>query len=150
MKKSKDLAVTCLKLLVSAAGAEFDDEKMAVMIIQETIEKANLPDIKINKIDFIKLLLFLNEKTGRKFTVVTPAVKSRYRDRLKEGYTKSNIVNAITNACRASHHTENGFQYLTIEFFSRAVTLDRYGYKVNKSKVVKKPQEKFTSNIPVE
>lgn len=40
MKESRDIALTCVQLLVNAAGAEFEDEVLAVDIIQETIEKS--------------------------------------------------------------------------------------------------------------
>ena len=79
-------------------------------------------------IDFSSLLLFINEKTGRKFTVINKSVKKSFIARLKGGYKKQDIVNAVINATSMPHHKENNYQYLTPEFFSRASTLDKYSY----------------------
>ena len=79
-------------------------------------------------IDFESLLAFINEKTGRKFKVINNKVKGSYKARLKDGYKKIDILNAIINATSIKHHKENNYQYLTPEFFSRADTLDKYSY----------------------
>ena len=91
---------------------------------------------EINTINFDKLLLFLNSKTKRNFKIINEATKKKYLARLKEGYTSKDIANAIENAVNSDYHKENNFTYLTPEFFSRAVTLDKY------SSVNNKPKEK--------
>lgn len=78
-------------------------------------------------IDWGILIQYLNEKTGRRFQLINDKLKSKYRARLKEGYTKDNIRFAIDNAIKVQTHIDNGFQYLTPEFFSRSDTLDKYG-----------------------
>ena len=88
------------------------------------------------KINFDKLIIFLNQQTGSKFKFANDAVKKKYLARLKEGYTKDDIMNAIKNAVKNQFHIDNNFQHLTPEFFSRAVTLDKY------SNVNNKPKEK--------
>ncbi|MEE6129137.1 conserved phage C-terminal domain-containing protein [Chryseobacterium arthrosphaerae] len=82
-------------------------------------------------IDFTSLLSFINKKTGRGFKVINEKVKKSYRARLKEGYTKVDILHAITNAAESDYHKGNGAQYLTPEFFSRSDTLDKYSEKEN-------------------
>lgn len=89
---------------------------------------------EINTINFDKLLSFLNSKTKRKFKIINEATKKKYRARLKEGYTSKDIANAIENAVNSDYHKENNFTYLTPEFFSRAVTLDKYSNVNNKQK----------------
>ena len=91
---------------------------------------------EINSINFDKLLSFLNSKTKRNFKIINEATKKKYLARLKEGYTSKDIANAIENAVNSEYHKENNFTYLTPEFFSRAVTLDKY------SNVNNKPKEK--------
>lgn len=91
---------------------------------KETITKSS---DKSEVLNFENILAFLNEKTGRKFTKINNANKNKFKARIKEGYTKENIKNAIVNACAVQTHRENGYQYLTPEFFTRASTLDKYG-----------------------
>lgn len=78
-------------------------------------------------LDFVKLLSFINQKTGRKFKTINKDIKRKYEARLKDGYTKEDILNSIINASNLQYHKDNGCQYLTPEFFSRATTLDKYG-----------------------
>lgn len=79
------------------------------------------------KIDFDKLLQFINQATGRNFKVINKAVKGKYIARLKEGYTKDQIIKAVVNACKDKNHIENGFKYLTPEFFSRPDKIEMHG-----------------------
>ena len=85
-----------------------------------------------NNINFDKLLSFINSKTGRNFKVINERTKKKYNARLKEGYTKDDILNAIINAVNSDYHKENGFKYLTPEFFSRADKLNMYSSINNK------------------
>jgi len=89
---------------------------------------------EINNINFDKLLLFLNSKTGRNFKIINEPTKKKYNARLKEGYTKDDILKAITNAVNSDYHKENGFKFLTPEFFSRADKLNLYSSINNKPK----------------
>lgn len=95
---------------------------------------SNLKIIDTDKIDFDKLLLFLNSLTKRNFKVINEATKKKYLARLKEGYTNNDIANAMKNAINSEYHKENNFTYLTPEFFSRAETLDKYSNTNNKLK----------------
>lgn len=90
--------------------------------------------INNNTINFDKLLLFLNSLTKRNFKLINEATKKKYLARLKEGYTNNDIANAMKNAVNSDYHKENNFTYLTPEFFSRAVTLDKYSNTNNKTK----------------
>ena len=85
-----------------------------------------------NNINFDKLLSFLNSKTGRNFKIINETTKKKYYARLKEGYKKDDILNAIINAVNSDYHKENGFKYLTPEFFSRADKLNMYSSINNK------------------
>ena len=79
-----------------------------------------------NIINFEKLLLFINSKTNRNFQVINKTIKSKYKARLKDGYTNKDILIAIVNAVNSDYHKETNFKYLTPEFFSRATTIDKY------------------------
>lgn len=86
------------------------------------------------EIDFKGLLAFLNKTTGREFRTINKTVQGKYKARLKDGYKKEDIVNAIINASNVQSHRENGCQYLTPEFFSRSSTLDKYGFATSSTK----------------
>jgi len=81
----------------------------------------------INKnIDYLALLGFVNKTYVRRFEVINDKTKRAYKARLKEGYTKEQIIDAITNAAASKYHKDNNYQYCTPEFFSRAETIDKY------------------------
>ena len=95
-----------------------------------------------NTINFDKLLSFLNSHTKRNFKIINEATKKKYRARIKDGYNSKDIANAIENAVNSDYHKDNNFTYLTPEFFSRAVTLDKYS-NVNKSEIKKESTKKI-------
>jgi uncharacterized phage protein (TIGR02220 family) len=80
-------------------------------------------------IDYQALLDFVNNTFGRNFKVITEKVKRSYKARLKDGYKKEDIFQAIKNCKDNSYHKENNYQYCTPEFFSRAETLDKYAHR---------------------
>ena len=97
---------------------------------------------EINTINFGKLLSFINQKTGRGFKVINKTVKGKYYARIKEGYTKQDILDAVSNSIKSDYHKGENFTYLTPEFFSRSATLDKYS-NVNKSEIKKEPTKKI-------
>jgi uncharacterized phage protein (TIGR02220 family) len=89
----------------------------------------NVNDNDIYNIDYQALLDFVNKTFGRNFQVVSDKVKRSYKARLKDGYKKEDIFQAIKNCKDNSYHKENNYQYCTPEFFSRAETLDKYAHR---------------------
>jgi hypothetical protein len=83
-------------------------------------------DSDIYNIDYQALLDFVNTTFGRSFKVVTDKVKRAYNKLLKDGYKKEDILNAMKNCKENPYHKENNYQYCTLEFFSRAETIDKY------------------------
>lgn len=98
----------------------------------------------INKIDYQALLETLNLSFGRGFQVINKKVRSSYEARLKDGYSKDQIMDAINNCKINDYHKENNYQYCTPEFFSRAEILDKYS---NVTKTNKKPDDILVENI---
>lgn len=90
-------------------------------------EKEEEKEEDIYMIDFDGLLGYINNAFGRKFTVVSNAVKVKYRSLLKQGYKKDQIISAINNCKNDSFHKEKNYQYCTLEYFSRSATIDKYG-----------------------
>lgn len=93
-----------------------------------TVSTVNVNDNvnDINKIDFQALLEVVSRTFGRKFKVINKKVRSSYEARLKEGYTKEQIMEAIKNCKDNTYHKDKNYQYCTPEFFSRSETLDKY------------------------
>jgi uncharacterized phage protein (TIGR02220 family) len=96
----------------------------------ESIDSINKPinNIQENKepIDWQALLDFLNKAVNKKYKSFPEPVKKSYRKRLKEGFTKSDIMKAIEKAAKDEFHISNEYKHLTIEFFSRADKLDKF------------------------
>jgi len=86
----------------------------------------SVSDSVIYNIDYQALLDFVNKTFGRNFKIVSDKIQRSYKARLKEGYKKEDIINAITNCKDNKYHKENNYQYCTPEYFSRSETLDKY------------------------
>ena len=123
------------------AAYENDDDISGIVNYQEKAgdDNENVNDNDINNntpaspkakgIDFDSLLMFLNLKTGKNFRIINKATRQKFNARLKDNYTKEDIRNAITNACKDPFHKENGFKFLNPDYFSRSQTLDSHAFK---------------------
>jgi hypothetical protein len=102
----------------------------------------NNKDKDKEEINYQALLEFVNKTFDRNFKVVNDSVKKKYKSLLKQGYSKEQITNAIKNCKSNKYHIENNYQYCTLEFFSRAETIDKYSdvSEIDNSKV-------YTPNI---
>ena len=63
--------------------------------------------------------------------------QAKYKARLKEGYTKDDIKNTIINSAKDDYHKETNFKYLTPEYFSRSVTIDKFSQTEQTTEVKK-------------
>jgi hypothetical protein len=109
--------------------------------LEETLAVNNKDKYK-EEINYQALLEFVNKTFDRNFKVVNDSVKKKYKSLLKQGYSKEQITNAIKNCKSNKYHIENNYQYCTLEFFSRAETIDKYSdvSEIDNSKV-------YTPNI---
>jgi hypothetical protein len=82
----------------------------------------------VDVIDWNKFIEVYNLIFNKKSKVVPDAVRKKYKARLKEGYTKQDIIAAMKNAKKDEFHktTNPPFKHLTLEFFSRPDKLDRF------------------------
>ena len=88
-------------------------------------------DKQINKgtkeqINYIALIDFFNNLTGKKTKVVNDKAKKQLNDRLKEGYNKNDIKTALINCYDDSYHKETNHKYLTLEFISRPDKFEKF------------------------
>ena len=80
-------------------------------------------------IDFDGLVGLINKTFDRQFRKMTSSVKSKYRARIKDGYTKEDIFRAIMAVKENQWHIDSDFDYCTPTFFSQEKTLEKYGVK---------------------
>lgn len=103
----------------------------------EQVEEKGKEEVKFNAnltVDWEKLKLNFNELTGKKTKVVSNKVKGQINARLKEGYTKQDLWNAIVNCFNDPYHKENP-KYLTLEFISRSDKMEKYSADIKKPKI---------------
>jgi len=67
-----------------------------------------------------------NSILGKKAKVISEKAKKQLKERLKEGYTKEDILNALRNAAKDQHHLDTKYKYLTLEFITRPDKLERF------------------------
>ena len=92
---------------------------------RNAIKESKGKEIKLN-IDSNKLLSVFNSILGKKARVIPEKAKKQLKARLKEGYTKEDIVNALRNASKDQHHLDTNYKYLTLEFITRPDKLERF------------------------
>jgi uncharacterized phage protein (TIGR02220 family) len=88
------------------------------------------------EIDYLALLEYLNKTFDRKFKLISDKVKKQFAARLKDGYSKEDIITAINNCKQNKFHIENNYQYCTPEFFSKSSTLEKYSDVTKQEKKV--------------
>lgn len=100
----------------------------------EVKEEVKVKDINPNlSVDWDILKDNFNELTGKKTKVVSDKAKRQIKARLKEGYTKQDLWNAIVNCFNDPYHKENP-KYLTLEFISRSDKMEKYSEDIKKPK----------------
>ena len=127
---SKDNPIEGFESLLNHYGmvrkVEVEYEAKDEVEIEHEIDKPKpIPKVK-EDIDFDLLLTYINKTLNRSFKVINKDVRSKYRARIKDGYAKEDIMKSVLNASRTKYHIDNGYTYLTPEFFSRSVTIDKY------------------------
>jgi uncharacterized phage protein (TIGR02220 family) len=90
------------------------------------------------KVDWDALLSAFNDLTKRNFKLIPQKAKTQILARLKEGYTKADLWNAIENCYNDDYHKETNHKYLTLEFISRPDKMEKYSVDVVKTKKIDK------------
>jgi len=85
-------------------------------------------DTVSDTVNWDKLLEVYNLIYGSKKRIISESIRKKYRARLKEGYSKKNIVEAMKSAKNDDFHksTNPPYKHLTLEFFSRPDKLDKF------------------------
>lgn len=95
-------------------------------IREEKIRKDKIKEDVLNPINWDELLEFFNKVTKKKSRTIPDKVKKAFKARLKDGYTKKDIVLAIRNCYNDPYHIETKHKHLTLEFISRADKMDKF------------------------
>jgi uncharacterized phage protein (TIGR02220 family) len=122
-------ANACERIKPNANYADSVSDSVSDILIQ--------PKVVIN---WDSLLTQFNNLTKREFKLINDATKKQILTRLKEGYTKEDLWNAIQNCYNDDFHKENNHKYLTLEFISRAKMMEKYSVDVVKSKKIDKSE----------
>lgn len=96
-------------------------------IIENKENNISESSTKVDTINFNALLSHYNQLFSKKCTVVSDIVKRSFNARIKEGYTKDDIRNAMVNVLNDQFHKENNYKYATLQYFSRSKTLEMFG-----------------------
>tara|TARA_R110000772_G_scaffold178012_1_gene289499 strand:+ start:997 stop:1626 length:630 start_codon:yes stop_codon:yes gene_type:complete len=100
--------------------------KQAPLPQEEEEEEEKVQEKEKTNIDSNKLLSVFNSILGKKTRVVPDKANKQLKAALKAGYSKDDIVTAITNASKDPHHVDSNYKYLTLEFITRPDKLDRF------------------------
>jgi len=143
---TKELSLEQAETIAQTRIASHTDNIQSHSIAKIAVnDNDNVNDINNNTqpkvaIDWDTLLKQFNEKVGRNHKVIPDKAKKQLLARLKEGYTKQDIWNAILNCYDDEFHKENNHKYLTLEFISRADKMERYSVDVVKQKKIDKSE----------
>lgn len=96
-------------------------EKIESLNREDTTETSAVTD----DIDFNSLLTWFNKLTGKNIRVINDKARKQFRARLKEGYTKKDILEAVKNCFNDDYHKANP-KFLTPEFISRPDKFEKY------------------------
>ena len=122
-------ANVCERIKPNANYADSVSDSVSDIIIQPKVV-----------IDWDALLNQFNQLTKRNHKLIPDKAKKQLLARLKDGYTKQDIWNAIQNCYDDDFHKETNHKYLTLEFISRPDKMERYSVDVVKSKKLNKSE----------
>jgi hypothetical protein len=117
--------------------------KLLANVADNVNDNVNVNDILIQPkvvIDWDALLVQFNQLTKRNHKLIPDKAKRQLLARLKDGYTKQDIWNAIQNCYNDEYHKETNHKYLTLEFISRPDKMERYSVDVIKTKNIDKSE----------
>jgi len=96
--------------------------------VELLLSKINAKEVKKNttEIDWDRLRAYFNKVFKKSARIISDDAKKKFRQRLKDGYTKDDIQKVIDNCSNDNHHQDNDYKYVTFEFLSRPAIFERY------------------------
>ncbi len=139
LKKEQELTnSTNVKSVQQSSTNPTVNANVTVTVNDSVIKEDNSTTAKA--VDYPKLLEYINTTFTREFRIINESIKTKYKARIKEGYTKKDIITAIDNCRKDKYHIETNFKYCTPEFFSRSLTIDKYS-STTKGQTAIQPQK---------
>lgn len=124
-ESDETVAQTFRLLLTSLKGETIlvSDLKVA-----DFFSKLNAKEVKksTTEIDWDRLRAYFNKVFKKSARIISDDAKKKFRQRLKDGYTKDDIQKVIDNCSNDNHHKDNDYKYVTFEFLSRPAIFERY------------------------
>jgi hypothetical protein len=128
-KKAKELQQSSTNL----TNVDFVQQSSTNPTVNDNVNVNVINKDNDRSVNWDALLLQFNSITGKKMRVVCDKSKRQINARLKEGYSKLDIVNAITNCFNDDFHKDNP-HFLTLEFISRSEKMQKYAQDIKKVK----------------
>lgn len=96
--------------------------------VELLLSKINAKEVKKNttEIDWDRLRAYFNKVFKKSARIISDDAKKKFRQRLKDGYTKDDIQKVIDNCSNDNHHKDNDYKYVTFDFLSRPAIFERY------------------------
>lgn len=96
--------------------------------VELLLSKINAKEVKKNttEIDWDRLIAYFNKVFKKSARIISEDAKKKFRQRLKDGYTKDDIQKVIDNCSNDNHHKDNDYKYVTFDFLSRPAIFERY------------------------
>lgn len=105
--------------------------------IKPLLSKINAKEVKkvSTEIDWERLKAYFNKVFKKSARIISEDAKKKFRQRMKEGYTKDDIQKVIDNCSNDNHHKDNDYKYVTFDFLSRANIFERYAAMEHKKPI---------------
>jgi hypothetical protein len=125
------------KKSIAKASLSIADKIREDNIIEDNIivKKEKVKKESASTLDWDKFLAFFNQTFNKRVTVFDTSIKNKYSARLKSGYTKENIIDAMLTVSKDSFHVETNFKHIGLDFFARPDKLSKYSFKSEKKAV---------------
>lgn len=94
--------------------------------VNDNVKEVYNTTAKADVIDFDSLIKFFNKVFNKKSRIIPTKVKTAYKERIKDGFTKEDISRAMINAKNSTYHKDLKYVHCTLEFFSRADKIDKF------------------------
>jgi len=108
--------------------------------VELLLSKINAKEVKKNttEIDWDRLRAYFNKVFKKSARIISDDAKKKFRQRLKDGYTKDDIQKVIDNCSNDNHHKDNDYKYVTFDFLSRPAIFERYASMEHKKPISNK------------
>ena len=111
-------------------GQSWDSNGTVAGQSRDNINKDNKDNNLKNKdkslyVEFENFISEFNKVKNSKYRA-NDTVRKQFNARLKEGYTPAQMIEALKNAMNDNYHIGENYRFLTPEFFTRSIKIDKF------------------------